>query len=409
MQLSNREDDGRTIVSKTVFVSNNSTSCPDADDATEVGADDSTSAHYSDTASSKSKTLNLMMISCEENPPYGPSKDTAMMFLELFCQAYKKKCSLREVMNIDREQQHECSLLADCSYYYLTIRISIYLAQSDDYPLTSSEWSSYDGILIPGSLSAAYDNTNVEWIEKLQSVIRNDIHRRRLKTMGVCFGHQCFAHAFGSSEDRIGKEGIIGGEREEGGRAIKCPTGSKAGRISSQLTHEGRQLLLLDGTASTNSDSEECSMELLYTHGDMVDSLPEFAISLGGNANVPIEACAYFSSKEDKVLFQKQLQQHQHQEHHVGDDDDGTNKDTSTVTSIKVQPYAFTFQAHPEYISPTGFNVNYINTVQAMEDRGYITQQVSKEACEDARVNFGKVREDSLEVVIAVATAFGWF
>ncbi len=408
MQLSNREDDDRTIVSKTVLVSNNS----NADNTTEVGADaSSTSAHYSDTASSKSRTLNLMMISCEENPPYGPSKDTAMMFLELFCQAYEKKCSLREVINIDREQQHECSLLADCSYY-LTIRISIYHAQSDDYPITSSEWSSYDGILIPGSLSAAYDNTNVEWIEKLQSVIRNDIHRRRLKTMGVCFGHQCFAHAFGSSEHRIGKGGSRGGVREEGGRAIKCPTGSKAGRISSQLTHEGRQLLLIDGTTSSNSDSDEYSIELLYTHGDMVQCLPEFAISLGGNANVPIEACAYFSSKEDKVLFQKQLRQHQYQQkqkQHHGGDDGNTNEETSTVTSITVQPYAFTFQAHPEYISPTGFNVNYINTVQAMEDRGYITHQVSKEACEDARVNFGKVREDSLEVVIAVATAFGWF
>jgi len=136
--------------------------------------------------------------------------------------------------------------------------------KSDDYPFTSSEWCSYDGILIPGSLSAAYDNTNVEWIEKLQSVIRNDIHHRRLKTMGVCFGHQCFAHAFGPSEDHIGKEGGRGGEREEGGRAIKCPTGSMAGRIPSQL--EGRQLLLIDGTNSNNGDIDECSMELLYTN-----------------------------------------------------------------------------------------------------------------------------------------------
>ena len=180
--------------------------------------------------------------------------------------------------------------------------------------------------------------------------------------MGVCFGHQCFAHAFGPSEDHIGKEGGRGGEREEGGRAIKCPTGSMAGRISSQL--EGRQLLLIDGTNSNNGDSDECSMELLHTHGDMVQSLPEFAISLGGNANVPIEACAYFSSKEDKVLFQKQLQQHLQSQHHGGDyDGDNTTYHTSTSTSITVQSYAFTFQAHPEYISPTGFNVDYINTV----------------------------------------------
>ena len=111
-------------------------------------------------------------------------------------------------------------------------------------------------------------------------------------------------------------------------------------------------------------NSDECSMELLHTHGDMVQSLPEFAISLGGNANVPIEACAYFSSKEDKVLFQKQLQQHLQSQHHGGDyDGDNTTYHTSTSTSITVQSYAFTFQAHPEYISPTGLNVDYINTV----------------------------------------------
>ena len=71
-----------------------------------------------------------------------------------------------------------------------------------------------------------------------------------------------------------------------------------------------------------------------------------------------------FSSKEDKVLFQKQLQQHLQSQHHGGDyDGDNTTYHTSTSTSITVQSYAFTFQAHPEYISPTGFNVDYINTV----------------------------------------------
>eukprot|EP00986_Skeletonema_menzelii_P016385 scaffold14411_cov108-Skeletonema_menzelii.AAC.1 len=55
------------------------------------------------------------------------------------------------------------------------------------------------------------------------------------------------------------------------------------------------------------------------------------------------------------------------------------NGTTSITMTAPVKPYAVTFQAHPEYISPTGFNVNYINTVQAMEDRRYITPQMSKE------------------------------
>ena len=91
-------------------------------------------------------------------------------------------------------------------------------------------------------------------------------------------------------------------------------------------------------------------------------------------------------------------------------DGDNPNDTTSMITmTAAVKPYAVTFQAHPEYISPTGFNVNHINTVQAMEDRGYITQQTSNKVCEDAKVNFEKVQEDSLDAMIAVAAALEWF
>eukprot|EP00986_Skeletonema_menzelii_P017576 scaffold20516_cov91-Skeletonema_menzelii.AAC.1 len=85
------------------------------------------------------------------------------------------------------------------------------------------------------------------------------------------------------------------------------------------------------------------------------------------------------------------------------------NGTTSITMTAAVKPYAVTFQAHPEYISPTGFNVNYINTVQAMEDRRYITPQLSKEVCEDAKVNFERVQEDSLNAMIGVAVALEWF
>ena len=349
------------------------------------------------------KALNLMMISCEENPPYGPSKETALMFLELLCDAYEKKkkkkcfhsCSsfvLTSAMSNEIREQPEQIITNNNDnddVTLFTIRITIYHARRNDYPLTSSEWRSYDGVIIPGSLSAAYD-TQVEWIGKLQSVIRDKIHHMRLKTLGVCFGHQCFAHAFGTNADS--------GDDVVNGRAIKCPSGSKAGRISSKLTKEGRQLL----PNICDDNSTECSMEMLYTHGDMVQCLPEFAISLGGNANVPIEACAYFSSREDKILFEEQQLLNPTTNNNGSDikNDDGVKK---------IEPYAVTFQAHPEYVSTTGFNVNYFNTVRAMQARGYISQQLSEEVCEDAKVNFDRVQEDSLNATIAVATALDWF
>ena len=56
------------------------------------------------------------------------------------------------------------------------------------------EWSSYDGILLPGSFSSAYEND--EWIQKLKCVIQSEIHAKGRKTLAVCFGHQIFAHSF---------------------------------------------------------------------------------------------------------------------------------------------------------------------------------------------------------------------
>jgi hypothetical protein len=82
MTSSSDNDDHRIIVSKTVFLSNSSISCPATTDRVDGGATICHSVN-DDTSKSNSTTLKLMMISCEENPPYGPSKDTAVMFLEL--------------------------------------------------------------------------------------------------------------------------------------------------------------------------------------------------------------------------------------------------------------------------------------------------------------------------------------
>lgn len=365
----------RTVVSQTVN---------EADIIGVSNTEGDSSIKCSDNDEKSSRLLNLMMISCEENPPYGPSKETAAMFVELLCQAYERMQRLEKI----EQQQHEVTAVTEKeAATKMTVSITLYHAQNFDYPKTPIEWSSYDGIILPGSLSAAYDNKSTPWIEHLQQyVIRDTIHKMKLKTLGVCFGHQCFAHAFGND--------VAGG-----GRAIKCPTGSKAGRISCQLTKEGQQLLLLhrsppcNNINSSSDDKKDNSIELLYTHGDMIQSLPNFAISLGGNLDVPIEACAYFASVDEKNQWMQQQQmQQQYQQ-----------QQQTEETFQTIQPYAFSFQAHPEYISPTGFSINYINTVQAMEHRGYITQELSRNVCEDARTYFDTVYEDSLDVIIAVA------
>ena len=312
--------------------------------------------------------LNLMMICCEERAPYGPAADTANMFLELLCAAYER----HRIRGSVAEEESGGGGNGAKEFDY-TIGITLYHAQSMDYPKTPQEWDGYDGIIIPGSFSAAYD-THVEWIRCLLKVIQKDIHDKQRKALGVCFGHQVFAHSFGFACD--GHEGTDGqissndnGENDqqqstslhEGGRATKCSGGPIVGRKSFKLTAEGK--FLLRGSPYVRRDqtgdqlsqpaSKDC-LDMLYTRGDMVKSLPSVAVALCGNGDFPNEVCAYFATKEDALQFRKSVDQG----HHFDSPASGTY-----VTSAKQfpgcnddmsLPYAITFQAHPEYMSPHG-------------------------------------------------------
>lgn len=228
----------RIVLSKTIR-------CYDDDDRQLQQLHDGDTSHVDD-----DHVLNLMMICCEENEPYGGAENTATMFLELLCAAYERfRCRGRGSDARDED--------------YKTIRITIYHAQAMDYPKTDQVWDSYHGIIIPGSLSAAYD-THIDWIHRLLMVIQQDIHDKRRKTLGVCFGHQCFAHSLGldesnnitcQSNDGVGQEGTsVNGnnQREKGegnanvhkcGLATKSSVGPIAGRKSFELTAEGKFLL----------------------------------------------------------------------------------------------------------------------------------------------------------------------
>ena len=52
----------------------------------------------------------------------------------------------------------------------------------------------YDGYLLTGSRRGVYDDD--PWIERLFNLIRR-VHAARIKTVGICFGHQAIAQALG--------------------------------------------------------------------------------------------------------------------------------------------------------------------------------------------------------------------
>ena len=324
--------------------------------------------------------------------------------MELLCTAYEQRCrdicSAKEVAVADNGTIFQQPNKDSNSTNLTSIRITIYHAQTNDYPTTQEEWDSYNDIIIPGSLSAAYD-THIEWIHTLQTIIQSEIVAKQRKCLGVCFGHQCFAHSFELIDGKsinISTNGNVN-KQQRRGSASKCTLGNIAGRRSFKLTNAGKFLLNDSNRNSTTSSKKDC-IDMLFTRGDMVESLPSVAVSLCGtddNSTLPNEACAYFANEDEMHKFQ----QHNNQE----DEKEVSGSSSSEI----VLPYSITFQAHPEYMTSTGYKINYVNTVKAMKDRGSITNEQEEEAINDIKLHYEMLERDCLDAIVSTGVILGWF
>lgn len=269
------------------------------------------------------KTLELLFIGCEAKPPYGGYEHTANMFLQLISRA-----------------------LESCATTTNKVVIQVYSTSQGNYP-SQEALEKCDGVILPGSFNSAYDQD--QWVLQLKEWIQAELVAKKRKTLGVCFGHQIYAHSF------------------EQGQAVKCGAGPQAGRKTSALTEDGKKWLF--------SGSSNDSMNLYYTHGDMVEKLPPQASNLGGNEKVPVQSAIYFA-------------------------------DTSNKEAI-----AITFQAHPEYAGDRqlGMEKTLNEIMQVMKGRGDISEEDWKQAKEDAAAQWDLVEKDSIGVMVAVGKTFGWF
>lgn len=310
-----------------------------------------------DPAAMHVRCLNFLFLGAEPNLPYGPVQHTAQLMLDLLLQA------VAEAIKGDGNNDDTCWML----------RMKMYDVQQEEYPKEEKEWDSYDGIILPGSFSAAYDDE--PWIHKLCHVIQSEIVSKQRKTLGICFGHQVMAHSFAQ------------------GLASKMPLGSRAGRYTMQTTAAGQSLLLgsieknqADQQNSDNGSSAKAAggVDYYYTHGDQVERLPPCAVCLGGDENVPILAAAYYAENKNNEGQQEQQEK---------------------------EPYAITFQAHPEYASSTdlGLYRTLHLIMDAMVQRGVLQADQRVEVGKDATESFEKVRRDSFDTILKVGRIFKWF
>jgi GMP synthase-like glutamine amidotransferase len=123
-----------------------------------------------------------------------------------------------------------------------------YDVESGHYPADINEVDAY---LITGSKSSVYDEK--PWIARLMEFVR-ELHRRRTKLVGICFGHQLVAEALG-------------------GEAGKSPNGWGVGLHTHRFTR-----------LPSWHDQGDLALDILVSHQDQVMAAPPDATVLAGSA-----------------------------------------------------------------------------------------------------------------------------
>jgi GMP synthase (glutamine-hydrolysing) len=151
-------------------------------------------------------------------------------------------------------------------WFLQTIGLSDYrfdiLPVHREAPLPASA-DGYDAVMMTGSpLSVTQP---APWMERAADFMV-EAGERGIPVLGVCFGQQLLAHAYG-------------------GRVTRNPQGRETGTVEVALTEEGRKDPLFEGLPER--------FAVQATHEDIVSLLPEGARVLAGNANTVAQALAF--------------------------------------------------------------------------------------------------------------------
>lgn len=120
----------------------------------------------------------------------------------------------------------------------------------------------YAGVVVTGSPASVYDDEG--WIPEAGGWVLGTASAG-IPVLGVCFGHQLVADAWG-------------------GRVEKNPKGRETGTVEVHLTDAGRADPLFDGLPET--------LVVQQSHQDSVLGIPEGAVVLAGNGHSEVQAFA---------------------------------------------------------------------------------------------------------------------
>lgn len=119
----------------------------------------------------------------------------------------------------------------------------------------------FDGVIVTGSPLSMCAPPE-PWTERVGGELREAVERGQA-LLGVCFGHQMLAHAFGTP-------------------VVVNPRGREIGTIRVDLTAEGLADPLFEGLGS--------QLVVQATHSDAVSQVPDGAVLLASNELCPVQA-----------------------------------------------------------------------------------------------------------------------
>jgi GMP synthase-like glutamine amidotransferase len=407
------------------------------------------------TGKSDKADLRLAFLGCEVLPPYGPCEHTAELFADLIASAWstalEESSSHPHQQSSQPQEQKQRILVLEVYGVSGNTNSGETGVPHQVFPSEEDLAKRFDGVVLPGSFSSAYE-TETPWILALGGWIQSALVANEIPTLGVCFGHQLYAHSFNGGSTPTPTRSTNNDRSGGGGTAAKCPAGPQAGRKTTTLTPSGRSFLDLarkrkavafdkDGKDENENNQRELesnangenhnnknnnddndtiagycgSLDLFYTHGDMVESLPPRGVSLGGNEKVPIQASLYFSSplhaaNAETIIRNIAINRF---EFEGGDKQKQDALGHSYSDDPKV--IAVTFQAHPEFACLAAGETNkggyetLRKTMQLMRDNGDLSDEDYRAAFRDADVSYKRVNEQSLDAMVAAGRLLGWF